>query len=1308
MEVLKPPKQINLDSSQNLSEIWRKWKAAFTIYLQATEADAKTDVVKSSILLHCIGPQAKEIYDTFQFAEGEAMRYNTVIAKFDEHFNPRKNLTFNRYNFLTARQRDNETFDEFYTRLRKLSQDCELNDLRDSLLKDLIIIGIRDKKLRERFLRENEINLEAVLRNGRASEASKKQSTELNKINNETANAEIHHINERRSTPTGQHRQLGNRNRQQNQQKEVIFKCKFCSGTHQRGSCPAFEKTCNKCNKKGHYSKCCKSKSKSYQPKGVGAVDCNNDNTQRTDELDVSSDDSSDEFFVGALDESDEETDWLVKLDTNSTSITYKLDTGAKANVISLDEYYKIKPRPTLHKTKAKLTAYNQTRIKVEGRCIVNLQYKSKVYPTLFYVAHTQSIPVLGLKSCIRLNLVKRIDNISTSTFVEEYSDCFGELGTVNKTYHIVLDPTVPPVINACRRVPIALQPRLKEELLRMEELKIIKPVTEPTDWVSSLVIVNKPNGKLRICLDPRNLNKAIRRHHHKMPTTEEILSRMSGAQYFTKLDASNAYWQIPIDEESSHLLTFNTPFGRYRFLRMPYGIHSASEICQAHIASIIEHIPGAENCQDDIIIWGSTLEELHKRTHLCLQAIRQSGLKLRKQKCQFDMNSLTFLGHYISAEGIQPDNQKVSAITNFPTPTNVKELQRFLGMVTYLGKFIPNLSKETAPLRILLEKDIEWFIDKPQLQAIENLKKLITSSPTLKFFDVNRQSRITCDASQEGLGAVIEQFYADNWYPIAFASRSLTSAESNYCPLERETLAIVFACERFHEYIYGKTFTVVSDHLPLKSIFSKPLAKSPARLQRFRLRLQQYDFTVEYQQGKFMYVADALSRAPHDKPTPEIPEDELNAFVHIIADNLPISENRLHQFQVETKADQTLQSLRQQIEIGWPSSPKKLLHESLSPFYSYRDELAFQDGIIIKGHRIVVPTSLRQEMTKLLHIGHPGILTIKDRARESLFWPGINTHLEQSVTSCEACQQYRNKQPKEPQLHHEIPDTPWTKLATDVFHIKEKHFVILVDYTTKYFDLSQIDNVQSKTVTNQTKAMLSRYGIPKEIISDGGPEYMGSEYVNFCKSWDIKHTYSSPEYHESNGLAERTIQTVKRALKKSIKKKEDLQLAILALKASKSTVTGCAPTTMFFNRTIRTLVPSINDNRRTTKSSKKTIDGRKTLPKLQPGDNVRFHDGNSWSRRAKVVKEAPEPRSYFIKTDKQTTVRRNRRHLLKTNEKFDLDDSSDQESLLRENTHFEDQPTNTNELSNEHMQQTRSGRTVRKPNRFEHEYFRY
>ncbi|MEN8447427.1 MAG: RNase H-like domain-containing protein [Cyanobacteria bacterium J06555_13] len=306
------------------------------------------------------------------------------------------------------------------------------------------------------------------------------------------------------------------------------------------------------------------------------------------------------------------------------------------------------------------------------------------------------------------------------------------------------------------------------------------------------------------------------------------------------KLDASNAYWQICMDEESSRLLTFNTPFGRYRFKRLPYGIHSASELCQAQISQILEGLPGTLNSQDDIIIWAESKEELIDRTISVLQSVRQAGLKLNRDKCVFEVQETTFLGHKLSKNGIEADPRKIEAIVNMPPPKDKKDLQRFLGMVTNLGKFITNLSDLTAPLRSLLEKDAIWSYTPQHDKAVKLLKNVVTSSPVLKFYNPDLPTRLSADASSYGLGALLEQQHQLEWHPVAYASRSLTSAERNYCQLEKETLSIVFGCEKFKEYLHGRDFEVHNDHQPLKSIFTKPLNKSPPRIQRFLLRLQQ------------------------------------------------------------------------------------------------------------------------------------------------------------------------------------------------------------------------------------------------------------------------------------------------------------------------------------------------------------------------------------------------------------------------------------------------------------------------------------
>lgn len=268
---------------------------------------------------------------------------------------------------------------------------------------------------------------------------------------------------------------------------------------------------------------------------------------------------------------------------------------------------------------------------------------------------------------------------------MEEYKDCFEGLGWLPGLHKIHVDKSVTPVVHPCRKVPFALREKLKDELARMEKLGIIKKIDEPTEWVSSLVGVLKKTGALRTCLDPRDLNKAIRRSHFKLPTREEIMAQFAGATWFCKLDALSGFWQMRLDEESSRLCTFNTPEDRYRFLRLPYGILSAPEVYHKTIHMIFEHIPRVETMMDDIIVWGSTREEHDKRLRQVLDKTREVNLKLNKDKCEFGVKSLTFMGDVVSEEGVKPDPRKTSAINNMERPTNKDEVRRFLVLESYI-----------------------------------------------------------------------------------------------------------------------------------------------------------------------------------------------------------------------------------------------------------------------------------------------------------------------------------------------------------------------------------------------------------------------------------------------------------------------------------------------------------------------------------------------------------------------------------------------------------------------------------------------
>ena len=1251
MDRFTPPEP--LPSEGNIAEQWRKWKQELTLYITAAEKDKKSDLVKSSILLTCIGKKGREIYNTFTFNNiDDNMKFNLIIEKFDEYCSPRKNITFLRYKFFTCRQKEGQSFDQFVTELKKLSQECEFGELCNSLIRDVIIMGLLDNKLRERLLREPDLTLENAIKHGQAAEETKQHARELQR-----------QLESEKKLIDALKRNTKPNYRPPNPSKPNFFKnCKFCGGSQNRGSCPAYSKKCKSCNESGHFAKCCPKNFVNVVEQPGQSQEYSSDSdfdvsTITATKADNSPYDQSDRDEVNVMSVSDHcaSTDWNVILRTNGTNVTYKIDTGAQVNVLPKKLFYSLSNRPKLKPTGIKLTAYSGSDIPVIGKCIATMKLKNRSIPALFIIAETSSSLILGLKTSENLNLIKRVLHVNSSApnFTEEYSDCFGEIGCIPGTHHITIDETATPIVHPPRRVPHSLKPKLKEELQRMVDLEVIEPVSGPSDWVNSMVIVEKSNGKLRICLDPRDLNQVIKRHHLQLPTADEITARMAGACFFTKLDASSGYWQIKVDKESSKLLTFNTPFGRYRFLRLPYGIHSASEVFQASVAEIIEGIDGCCNSQDDIIIWGKDQQEHDARVHQVMNKIRSSGLKLNLSKCLFCVREVKFLGELVSEQGIKPDPQKVSAIKDMPPPSSKKDLKRFMGMIAYLGKFIVNLSETTAPLRKLLENDTEWTFDKPQQEAFNTLKDLVTKAPVLKYFDPKLPTRISSDASKSGLGATLEQCHDGTWHPVAYASRSLTSAERNYCQLEKETLSILFACERFHEYLYGRKFKVINDHQPLRSIFQKPLNKSPPRIQRFRLRLQKYDFDFQYVPGKQLHVADALSRAYLSEATSEISDQDMTYHVHSVITRLPISAARLEQFQHETENDKTFQEVKGYIMNGWPKSCTDI-DPCIKPYYNIRDYLSYVHNLILKNQRIVVPTVLRQEMKETLHTGHSGIERCKRRARDTLCWPGINAHLEDYFASCTTCIEFRNQQQKEKLIPHDIPSEVWSKVGTDLFTLRNKDYLIIADYNTKFFEISELPNTLATTVVSHTKNVFARFGIPKSVISDNGPQFASQEYKLFSQQWDFIHKTSSPEYPQSNGFIERTIQTVKRSLKKAMINNEDPALALLALRTTPGK-DNTTPAQKLMGRALRTNLPSITPPLKTSKPTtmSKTATSHynanaHNLPVLRPGDNVYLRDGRNWSRKGKVVSPDQNPRSYHVKTEAGNTLRRNRRHLIK------------------------------------------------------------
>ena len=834
------------------------------------------------------------------------------------------------------------------------------------------------------------------------------------------------------------------------------------------------------------------------------------------------------------------------------------------------------------------------------------------------------------------------------------------------------VDPTVKKSQLPIRRVPVAMKQPLKDELDRLATMGTIERVDHPTDWMSHLVTVRKPNGSLRLCLDPQPLNRALKRCHFPIPTLDDVLPEITQARVYSVADVRNGFWHCELDEESKDLTTFGTPFGRYRWARMPFGISPAPEIFQIKLQAAISGLPGVFPIADDILIVGEgatdgAAEEDHDRKlRQFLDRCREKCIKLNKEKFRLRLSDVSYMGHLLTKEGLRPDPQKIAAITKMPPPQDVAGVRRLLGLVNYLARFVPNLADLCEPIRQLTHKLNEWQWSHVQDNAFTTLKEAITRVPVLQFFNTTKEVTVQCDASDTGLGAALLQ----EGQPVEFASRALTPTERQYAQIEKELLAVVFAFERFHHYTYGRSVTVESDHKPLESISRKPLDSAPRRLQRMLLRLQKYRINIVYKKGREMHIADALSRAYlSDAAQPE-EQCEVMQFHQELEEvemirTLPISQETIQEVRHHTLSDPTIQQLQRTIFQGWPDN-KIDLPECVKPYFQIRDELTVQNGFVFRGNRLVIPSPLRAATLVKLHRSHCGVHACQRRARDSLYWPSMNAQVKDFVSQCAVCRSMDNKQQKETLQSHQVPNRPWAKVAADLFVWNEKQYMVTVDYYSNFAEVDCLPKTTSGSIIKALKQHFARHGIPDTLITDNGPQFVSKKFRTFSKTWQFTHQTSSPNYPQSNGKAENTVRTVKRLFKKALKSGNDPMLALLDFRNTPSEMLNSSPAQRLFSRRTKGLIPitvellqpelqhNVGDQLAATKAKQAAAYNRnaRDLPPLTKGSTVRmqpFKAHKDWGK-ATVTKVLPN-RSYEVKTETGGEYRRNRRHLRMTKE---------------------------------------------------------
>ena len=1000
-----------------------------------------------------------------------------------------------------------------------------------------------------------------------------------------------------------------------------------------------------------------------------------------------------------------------------------KVDTGADGNIMPISTYRHLYPDQidaegtpkvgTLQSCSTVLTAYGGTRIAQFGKVGVPCSYREMRFTCNFYVADVPGPVILGLPTCRALKLVVlncSVARVKTSppdvatgstpasngnvsnhgqrrskkavTFADQrtdrsdqnsveyipsdmplserppikskeqlremYPECFDSVQRHTRYFGISIDRTVTPVIHAPRRVPIEVKDRLKDKLEQMEEEGIIAQVTGPTDWVNSLVVREKPDGSLCVCLDPTDLNRAIKRVHYPTPTVEEITPKLSGSTVFSKLDAKDGYWHISLDEPSSLLTTFNSPFGRFRFLKLPFGLKLSQDVFQMMMDETYTGCKGAAGIADDIQVYGEGDQNHDLNLHEAMERTRNNGVKLNFKKCAIKQPEVTFFGNIYSAHGVRPDPEKVQAIKDIKAPQNKTDLHTFLGMVSYLRQFIKDLSDHTASLRELLKESVDFDWSEAHQAVFVKVKELITEDVTLAFYDRNKPVTLQVDASMLGLGATLMQ----EGRPIAYASKSLTPTESRYANIERELLAVVFGCTKFHTYLYGRSFTVESDHKPLEQISRKNLTKAPPRLQRMLMQLQPYDFELMYRPGKEVVIADALSRL---SPSDDITIPGLEVRIH---DMVTVKPTRMTALQEATEEDEDLQLLKQQILKGWPFHIKALSPQ-LRPYWSVRDDLYIQDGLLMMGQRIIVPKTQRDIILSQIHNGHLGMEKCKLRAKACVWWPGIYADIERTVASCPSCQTFQKSQCKEPMISSDVPPRPWHTIGADLFYLNNQCYLLVSDYYSKFPFVRRLYSQGSKAVISAMSGIFSEQGIPEKLVCDNGSQLVSHAFTSFANSIGMEVVTSSPHYPRGHGLIERHVQSIKRVMAKCAHSGSDINMSLLALRATPLTHSLASPAELLNSRRYRTDLPTkiatpIShentmqqlQNAQSTSSEYYNQHSR-ALPELQRGQQVRVQNPSSktWSP-AKVIGIASTPRSYVVEKEDGGILRRNRQHL--------------------------------------------------------------
>ena len=675
-----------------------------------------------------------------------------------QHFDPKPLVIAERFYFHRRCQQAGESIAEYIAELRRLATNCEFGEYLEQALRDRLVCGLKHEPTQKRLLTEASLTLAKAIEIAQSTESAERNALQLKG----GAAAKVMLIDPQRSKKV--------------EKKGVCGRCG--NKGHKSSECRYKDAKCHKCHKVGHLAKVCRSRNTSTGQQGGGTkwIESSVTDGHQRDELPLYTiSDKVNKPFV-------------VELQVKDKLVTFEVDTGAAVSIMSEDNFRYHFPSEPISKSTLQLKTYTKDQLPVIGEVKVPVSYNKQKGQFMLYIVKGKGPNLLGRNWLENLILdwkalaasVNYVTPNQLDKLLHEYADVLcDKLGTLNSmTAKLHVQPKAVPKFHKARPVPFSMKEAIGQEIDRLESEGILEKVKH-SEWAAPVVAVPKANGQLRLCGDYKvTVNPVLMVDKYPLPKPEDLMSNLAGGLRFSKLDLSQAYLQIVLDQESRKYVTVNTHKGLYQYTRVPFGIATAPALFQRNMDTILQGVPNTICYLDDILVTGNSTEAHLNNLAEVLKRLRQHGLRVRPSKCAFMQESVEYLGHKIDSRGVHTTTSKVDAIQKAPIPRSAQQLRSFLGLLHYYGKFIPNLSLLLHPLNRLLQASTEWKWDEQCDKAFKEAKEKLVSAPILAHYDPSKKLKLAADASQYGIGAVLSHVFANGCErPIAYASRTLSKA---------------------------------------------------------------------------------------------------------------------------------------------------------------------------------------------------------------------------------------------------------------------------------------------------------------------------------------------------------------------------------------------------------------------------------------------------------------------------------------------------------------------------------------------------